>query len=128
MAITLSAAGKADPAPAASFALSVVRKPSPSMAVILRGGWVASGPPGEDRLPRLTWPEGLELVPREMAGEVQTPIRGEAASALRTGDRVWFRHSKSGELSERVNDFAVVDGGRVVDRLPTYRGEGQAFL
>jgi D-serine deaminase-like pyridoxal phosphate-dependent protein len=116
------------PAPAASFALSVVRKPAPSMAVILGGGWVASGPPGEDRMPRLEWPTGLHLVPREMAGEVQTPIRGDAASTLGTGDRVWFRHSKSGELSERVNDFVVVDNDRVLDRLPTYRGEGKAFL
>lgn len=116
------------PAPAASFALSVVRKPAPSMAVILGGGWVASGPPGEDRLPRLAWPEQLELIPREMAGEVQTPIRGAGAHALRTGDRVWLRHSKSGELSERVNEFAVVDGDAVTDRLLTYRGEGMAFL
>ncbi len=116
------------PAPAASFALSVVRKPSPSMAVILGGGWVASGPPGDDRMPRLAWPEGLELISREMAGEVQTPIRGAAAAALVAGDRVWLRHSKSGELSERVNDFVVVDGNKVVDRLPTYRGEGKAFL
>jgi D-serine deaminase-like pyridoxal phosphate-dependent protein len=116
------------PAPAASFALSVVRKPAPSMAVILGGGWVASGPPGEDRMPRLEWPTGLHLVRREMAGEVQTPIRGEAASSLGTGDRVWLRHSKSGELSERVNDFVVVDNDRLRDRLPTYRGEGKAFL
>ncbi|WP_411722224.1 amino acid deaminase/aldolase [Mycetocola sp.] len=116
------------PAPAASFALSVVRKPAPSMAVILGGGWVASGPPGEDKMPRLEWPAGLHLVPREMAGEVQTPIRGEAASSLGPGDRVWLRHSKSGELSERVNEFVVVDNDRVLDRLPTYRGEGKAFL
>ena len=116
------------PAPAASFALTVVRKPAPSMAVILGGGWVASGPPGADKMPRLEWPTGLHLVPREMAGEVQTPIQGEGATALATGDRVWLRHSKSGELSERVNDFVVVDNDRVVDRIPTYRGEGKAFL
>ncbi|MET0884872.1 MAG: alanine racemase [Mycetocola sp.] len=116
------------PAPAASFALSVVRKPAPSMAVILGGGWVASGPPGDDRMPRLEWPTGLHLVPREMAGEVQTPIRGAGASMLAAGDRVWLRHSKSGELSERVNDFVVVDNDRVVNQLPTYRGEGKAFL
>lgn len=116
------------PAPAASFALSVVRKPAPSMAVILGGGWVASGPPGEDRMPRLEWPTGLHLVPREMAGEVQTPIQGAGASTLVTGDRVWLRHSKSGELSERVNEFVVVGDGRVLEGLPTYRGEGKAFL
>jgi D-serine deaminase-like pyridoxal phosphate-dependent protein len=116
------------PAPAASFALSVVRKPRDDTATVLGGGWTASGPPGRDRLPRIVWPEGLEMVPREMAGEVQTPLVGKAALRLRVGDRVWFRHTKSGELSEHLNAFAVVDDGRVVDTLPTYRGEGKAFL
>ena len=116
------------PAPAAAFALSVVRKPTPASATLLGGGWIASGPPGADRSPRLVWPEGLSLVPREMAGEVQSPVTGAAARALRVGDRVWLRHTKSGELSEHLNEFAVVDNGEVVDRLPTYRGEGKAFL
>ncbi|MGK9146504.1 alanine racemase [Plantibacter flavus] len=116
------------PAPAAAFGLSVVRKPSPELATILGGGWVASGPPGADRLPMIVWPEGLEMLPREMAGEVQTPVAGEEAAALRLGDRVWLRHTKSGELSERVGSFRVVDGDRVVDELPTYRGEGQGFV
>lgn len=116
------------PAPAAAFALPVVRKPANETATLLGGGWIASGPAGEDRLPKLVWPAGLHLVPREMAGEVQTPVTGAAASILRPGDRVWLRHTKSGELSEHVNRFHLVDGGRVVGRLPTYRGEGQAFL
>ena len=116
------------PAPAAAFALSVVRKPSPDTATILGGGWVASGPAGADRLPQLAWPTGLRMVAREMAGEVQTPVTGAAASILRPGDRVWFRHTKSGELSEHVNEFHLVDQGRVVAALPTYRGEGKAFL
>jgi D-serine deaminase-like pyridoxal phosphate-dependent protein len=116
------------PAPAAAFALSVVRKPTPQMATILGGGWVASGPPGPDRLPKAVWPEGLTMVPREMAGEVQTPVTGEAAAKLRVGDRVWFRHTKAGEVSEHLNAFALVDGGSVVDTLPTYRGEGRVFL
>ena len=67
------------PAPAASFALSVVRRPTPEIATILGGGWIASGPPGPDRLPQLAWPEGLRMLPREMAGEVQTPVTGDAA-------------------------------------------------
>jgi len=116
------------PAPAAAFALSVVRKPAPGTATMLGGGWIASGPPGADRLPRPVWPEGLALVPREMAGEVQTPVTGPAAARLAVGDRVWLRHTKSGELSEHVNGFALVDGDRVVDVVPTYRGEGKAFL
>ncbi len=116
------------PAPAAAFALSVVRKPTAATGTLLGGGWIASGPAGADRAPRLVWPEGLAFVPREMAGEVQSPVTGAAAARLRVGDRVWLRHTKSGELSEHVNEFAVVDNDRVVDLLPTYRGEGKAFL
>jgi D-serine deaminase-like pyridoxal phosphate-dependent protein len=116
------------PAPAAAFALPIVRKPTPETATILGGGWVASGPPAVDRLPQIVWPVGLELVPREMAGEVQSPVRGEAAGTLRVGDVVWLRHTKSGELSEHLNEFHLVDGGAVVGTLPTYRGEGRAFL
>jgi D-serine deaminase-like pyridoxal phosphate-dependent protein len=116
------------PAPAASFALSVVRKPRANTATVLGGGWTASGPPGRDRLPRVVWPEGLEMVPREMAGEVQTPLVGASAVQLHPGDRVWLRHTKSGELSEHLNAFSVVDDGQIIDTLPTYRGEGKAFL
>jgi D-serine deaminase-like pyridoxal phosphate-dependent protein len=116
------------PAPAAAFALSVVRKPTPETVTLLGGGWIASGPTDADRSPRLVWPEGLSLVPREMAGEVQSPVTGAAARRLGVGERVWLRHAKSGELSEHLNEFALVHDGTVVDMLPTYRGEGKAFL
>jgi len=116
------------PAPAAAFALPVVRKPEPGSATLLGGGWVASGPPAADRLPVVEWPRGLGFARYEMAGEVQTPVLGDAAADLAVGDRVWLRHAKSGELSEHLNDFHVVDGDAVVDVVPTYRGEGMAFL
>ncbi|MDO7883292.1 amino acid deaminase/aldolase [Antiquaquibacter soli] len=116
------------PAPAAAFALSVVRKPSPEIATLLGGGWIASGPAAPDRLPQLAWPQGLRYEPREGAGEVQSPLRGLAAEDLRVGDRVWLRHTKAGELSEHLTEFAVVDGDSIVESLPTYRGEGKAFL
>lgn len=116
------------PAPAAVFALSVVRKPSRSIATLSGGGWVASGPPAADRLPLIAWPEGTSMVAREMAGEVQTPITGDAVARLGVGDRVWLRHTKAGELSEHLNEFALVDGDRLAGTVPTYRGEGQAFL
>ncbi|MFZ2240000.1 MAG: amino acid deaminase/aldolase, partial [Gordonia amarae] len=72
-----------------------------------------------------------KYVGTEAAGEVQTPLRG--AGGLTVGDRVWFRHTKSGEICERVNEVVVIarDAGgsaRVVDRLPSYRGEGKCFL
>lgn len=116
------------PAPAAAFALGVVRRPTADVATLLGGGWIASGPPGADRLPQLTWPQGLRMLPREGAGEVQTPVTGPAARELKIGNRVWMRHTKAGELSEHVNEFAVIEGGAVVEQVPSYRGEGKAFL
>ena len=68
------------------------------------------------------------MLPREGAGEVQTPLRGPAARGLAVGDRVWFRHTKAGELSEHLDEFLLVDDDRVTGALPTYRGEGRTFL
>lgn len=116
------------PAPAAAFALPVVRRPAPDRVTLLGGGWIASGPPGVDRLPRVVWPEGLRMVPREMAGEVQTPVVGKAAAGLRLGDRVWLRHTKAGELSEHLDELHVIDQDAVAGAVATYRGEGKAFL
>jgi D-serine deaminase-like pyridoxal phosphate-dependent protein len=116
------------PAPAAWFALPVVRKPSPKLATALGGGYPASGPAGRDRLPRPVLPAGLKLDAREGAGEVQTPLVGRAAAALKVGDRVWFRHAKAGELCERFDVVHLIAGGRLVDTVPTSRGEGKTFL
>ncbi|HET8640209.1 MAG TPA: amino acid deaminase/aldolase [Solirubrobacterales bacterium] len=114
--------------PAAGFALPVVRKPSPRVATALGGGYLASGSGDPARLPSPWLPEGLKLDPEEGAGEVQTPLLGAAAAKLRVGDRVYMRHAKAGELCERFNSLYLVEGGKVVDEVPTYRGEGQAFL
>ncbi len=116
------------PAPAVAFALDVVRRADPETATLLGGGWIASGPAGTDRLPQPVWPEGLSYSPREGAGEVQTPLRGAAAKSLAVGDRVWFRHTKSGEVMEHVNFVVPVGGGVARDPLPSYRGEGKCFL
>ncbi|MGW4158258.1 amino acid deaminase/aldolase [Streptomyces sp. NPDC004788] len=116
------------PLPAAYFALSVVRRPAPRHVTVLGGGWTASGAPGPSRLPVPVHPAGLRLLGTEGAGEVQTPLAGPAADDLRLGDRVWFRHAKAGELCERVDELHLVEGDRIVDVVPTYRGEGHAFL
>jgi D-serine deaminase-like pyridoxal phosphate-dependent protein len=117
-----------DPAPAAAFSLEVVRKPTDDIATVLGGGWIASGPPVASRQPRPVWPEGLRTLAREGTGEVQTPLQGEAARSLRVGDRVWFRHAKSGELAERVDRYHLTRGDQLLGDLPTYRGEGKSFL
>jgi D-serine deaminase-like pyridoxal phosphate-dependent protein len=116
------------PAPAALFALGVSRRPTPDIVTVTGGGWIASGPTGADRSPIPTYPVGLSLLPTEGAGEVQTPLRGDAARSLRIGDRVWFRHAKAGELAEHVDEFHFVDGDAITEVAPTYRGEHKNFL
>jgi D-serine deaminase-like pyridoxal phosphate-dependent protein len=110
------------------FALPISRKPSSNVATALGGGYVASGPAAATRLPTPHLPNGLRLDRNEGAGEVQTPLTGPAAANLKPGDRVYLRHAKAGELCERFNSLLLVEGDRIVDELPTYRGEGQAFL
>jgi D-serine deaminase-like pyridoxal phosphate-dependent protein len=114
--------------PAAMFAMPVVRRPSPSVATLLGGGYPASGAPGRDRLPSPHLPRGLRVDPLEGAGEVQTPVLGSAAGSLRVGANVYLRHAKAGELCERFNTLYLVSGGEIVDQVPTYRGEGRCEL
>jgi D-serine deaminase-like pyridoxal phosphate-dependent protein len=116
------------PAPAALFALPVVRKPRVQEATVLGGGYLASGPADAARLPTPFSPPGLALDKQEGAGEVQTPLTGPAARDLRVGDRVWFRHAKAGELCERFDTLHLIEGDRIVEQVPTYRGEGRCFL
>lgn len=116
------------PAPAALFALPVVRRPAPDVVTVSGGGWIASGPPGRSRAPVPWLPPGLRLLAAEGAGEVQTPLAGKAAQRLAPGDRVWFRHAKAGELCEHVDTLHLLAGDELVEAVPTYRGEGYAFL
>jgi D-serine deaminase-like pyridoxal phosphate-dependent protein len=114
--------------PAAGFALPIVRRPGPGAATALGGGYLASGAGNAGRLPVPWLPPGLHLDAEEGAGEVQTPLLGSAAEELRIGDRAYMRHAKAGELCERFNSLHLVEGGAIVDQVPTYRGDGKAFL
>jgi D-serine deaminase-like pyridoxal phosphate-dependent protein len=114
--------------PAALFALPVVRRPGPGVVTCLGGGYLASGIGDRGRLPQPYLPAGLAYDAEEGAGEVQTPLLGQAADLLAVGDRVWFRHAKAGEMCERFGNLHLVEGDRVVRTVPTYRGEGKTFL
>ncbi|QIS05954.1 amino acid deaminase/aldolase [Nocardia brasiliensis] len=113
------------PHPALFFATSVLRRPTPSIATVFAGGYIASGPTGPSRAPKPVWPNGLRLLGSEGTGEVQTPLAG--AAQLRIGDRVWFRHAKAGELCERFERIHLVDADGTRTTVPTYRGEGTCF-
>lgn len=113
--------------PAAFFAAPVTRVPAPGTVTVAGGGWIASGPPGADRLPVPTYPAGLRWLSTEGVGEVQTPLRGPAAARLRIGDRVWFRHAKAGEVCEHVDELHTLAGDVLTGTFRTYRGEGMAF-
>jgi D-serine deaminase-like pyridoxal phosphate-dependent protein len=114
--------------PAAMFALPVARRPDAKTVTALGGGYLASGVGAKDRMPTPYLPTGLKLDSLEGTGEVQTPLHGAAADELKIGDKVYFRHTKAGELCERFDALHLVQGDAIVDTVPTYRGEGRTFL
>lgn len=116
------------PEPALLCGWSVVRRPNRRTATVLGGGIIATGVPGPDRAPTIHYPRGLTFHAQEGAGEVQSPVIGEAADQLRIGDTVWMRPAKAGEPAERFDHYILVSGSEVVDVVPTYRGEGRTFL
>ena len=114
--------------PAAMFVLPVCRRSDETTVTALGGGYLASGVGAKDRMPTPYLPVGLQLNPMEGTGEVQTPLTGDAARRLKVGDKVYFRHTKAGELCERFDRLHLVSGAQIVDTVPTYRGEGRTFL
>jgi D-serine deaminase-like pyridoxal phosphate-dependent protein len=115
------------PRPAAGFALEVCRRPDPQYATCLGGGYIASGSAGPEKQPQPYLPPGLALDNQEMAGEVQTPLRG-AVDGLSIGDPVFFRHAKAGELCEHFMGLWALDGASEPEFWATYRGQGHCFL
>ncbi|BBI35356.1 amino acid aldolase [Cohnella abietis] len=116
--------------PAAGFAVEVVRQPRENIYTCMGGGYTASGAADKNKLPKPYLPQGLELMPLEGAGEVQTPLlnRNPSQTALKLGDPVFFRHAKAGELCERFDQLHAVSNGAIVGEFSTYRGMGESFL
>jgi D-serine deaminase-like pyridoxal phosphate-dependent protein len=115
--------------PSAFFALQVVRKPKDGMVTCAGGGYIASGAIEKSKLPLPVMPVGMKYVDLEGAGEVQTPLTlPRDCPPLELGDPVFFQHAKAGELCERFNELILIQGGRIIDTVKTYRGEGFAFL
>ena len=116
------------PRPAAFYGLPVVRRPSPQVATVHGGGFVASGPAGtltgsrrRGHRPGCTSPgsRGPERCRR------RSPAGPRRCCPI--GDLVWFRHAKSGEPFEHTDRVHLLQGDRFVDTVPTYRGHGCVF-
>ncbi len=115
--------------PAAFFGLQVTRLPAAGMVTCLGGGYVGSGEVNQNRLPWPVMPQGLSYLPMEGAGEVQTPLLlPKDAPELKPGYPVFFQHAKAGELCERFNSLYLVQNNEIAGAVPTYRGQGMAFL
>lgn len=115
--------------PAAFFGLQVTRVPSKGIITCQGGGYVASGDVSTSRLPWPVMPGGLKYLTMEGAGEVQTPLIMPAhAPEMNLTDPVFFQHAKAGELCERFNTLYLVQNHEVIKSVPTFRGEGNAFL
>lgn len=114
--------------PATGFAVQIVRKPKPNFYTCLGGGYIASGTTGIDKQPKPYLPENIKLTENEATGEVQTPCEYNGPESLNIGDTVIFRHSKAGEICERFNQLHLISNGKIIDIVPTYRGEGKCFL
>ncbi len=115
------------------FALPITRIPAAGVVTVAGGGRIASGPAGADRLPQPVYPPGLEYLPDEGPGEVQTPLRVSGRTdRLYIGDPVWFRHAKAGELAEHASEVIVIEGtssnASITAHWATYRGLGHAFV
>lgn len=114
--------------PAVGFAVEIVRRPKEFVYTCLGGGYIASGAAGKDKLPEIYLPKGAKLTPTEGVGEVQTPVLYKGPLELEHGDPIFFRHSKAGELCERFHSLHVIDDGKVIKEISTYRGDGKCFL
>ena len=115
--------------PAAGFALPIVRKPAPRVATALGGGYLASGSGDAGAAARRPGcRRASSSTPRRAPARCRRRCSAPPAADLQIGDRVYMRHAKAGELCERFDALHLVEGDEIVDVVPTYRGEGQAFL
>lgn len=114
--------------PSLYFALQTTRTSDPGYITCLGGGYIASGEPGWDRLPKPVMPEGLQLTSSEACGEVNTPMVVTGAITPPLGGPTLFRPAKAGELAERFNEYLLVSDEKITGQAKTYRGMGKCFL
>ena len=116
------------PRPAALFALPVVRRPGPRRATLLGGGYLASGAPGGDRLPRPVLPRGLRLDRARAPARSRRPPPGPPPMASMSATASGCATPRRASCASASRQLHLLQGDRVVGTVPTYRGEGATFL
>ncbi|WP_342355244.1 alanine racemase [Ruania zhangjianzhongii] len=115
------------PRPAAFFGLDVVRRPARGIVTAFGGGYVASGP-------RPIAP----VCPARWTAPGWSPPKAPGRCRHRCGTRAGGTVARSvpgsgcgtpkrGEAMERFDAVHLVRGTRVLQTVPTYRGEGRNF-
>ena len=97
------------------------------MATALGGGYLASGAATGRAYPCPICRRVCVWTAGGRGGGPDAAARHRRRPA-RLGDRVYMRHAKAGELCERFASLHLLEGERIVEEVPTYRGEGQCFL
>lgn len=110
------------------FVVEVCRNPQNQIFTALGGGYIASGSVGKEKQPTMIFPEGGKLTANEGCGEVQTPFVAPNDYNLTKTNFAIFRPSKAGEYLERFDKVYLLSKGEILDKVPTYRGEGKTFL
>lgn len=114
--------------PALYFTLPVIRNPEQGIYTCFGGGYIASGELSAIKQPTPYLPEGAALLKHEGAGEVQTPFEYNGPERIAIGDSLILRHAKAGEVCERFTEIKNIKDGKVIETIPTYRGEGKTFV
>ena len=114
--------------PAFCFGLPITRIPEKGIVTCQSGGFIASGPIAPDKTPQVFLPKDLKPIGNEGFGEIQTPLKILGPNKLSVGDPVFFRPAKAGEIAERFNEYILIQGDQIIDRVKTYRGLGWNFF
>ncbi|MCS7188975.1 MAG: alanine racemase [Bacteroidia bacterium] len=115
--------------PAAGFSLEIVRRPAEEIYTCHGGGYIASGAVSSEKLPKPWLPPHMRFLKHEGAGEIQTPVYiPNPPSFLRIGEPLYFRHAKSGELSQHFPYLYLLRGERIEAKVPTYASLAEVWV
>lgn len=115
-------------APAAAVALEIIRKPAPNAFVCCSDGYTSLGRFASTSPFVSHLPEGVRLVCKGRVAGAHIAFESRDNVPLGIGDPVMFRPWSAALLGERFNSLYLLGEGKILDQVPTYRGEGMCFI